>query len=178
MGATCGTTCWRVLDLLGPEPSFPLAFAALLHDVGKPRTVGRTADRYTFYHHEHVGAAWPERFARLKLSNAESDRIVWLVEKHQILADAGRCEPANSRRSWSIRHPRAAGPAPSRRSGQRHSLDHVEYCEFLLREWSHEELDPPPLLTGHDLSAPRLNAGAALQTPAQRGTGGSARWDD
>ena len=45
----------RVLDLLGPEPSFPLALAALLHDVGKPRTVGRTPDRYTFYYHEHVG---------------------------------------------------------------------------------------------------------------------------
>src|SRR5207302_5935374 len=38
----------RVLELLGPTVSFPLAFAALLHDVGKPRTVGRTPDRYTF----------------------------------------------------------------------------------------------------------------------------------
>ena len=35
--------------------SFPLAFAALLHDVGKPRTVGRTPERYTFHGHEHVG---------------------------------------------------------------------------------------------------------------------------
>src|SRR5947209_32514 len=42
----------RVLDLLPPQPSFPLAFAALLHDIGKPRTVGRTPDKYTFYHHE------------------------------------------------------------------------------------------------------------------------------
>src|SRR5262249_17006222 len=44
-----------VLDLLGEGPSFPLAFAALLHDVGKPRTVGRTPERYTFHGHEHVG---------------------------------------------------------------------------------------------------------------------------
>src|SRR5207253_8034075 len=28
----------KVLDLLGAEVSFPLAFAALLHDIGKPRT--------------------------------------------------------------------------------------------------------------------------------------------
>ncbi|MBV9123730.1 MAG: CCA tRNA nucleotidyltransferase, partial [Planctomycetes bacterium] len=42
----------RVLELLGPEPSFPLALGALLHDVGKRRTVGRTPDRYTFYSHE------------------------------------------------------------------------------------------------------------------------------
>ena len=53
----------RVLELLGPEPSFPLAFAALLHDVGKPRTVGRTPDRYTFYYHEHVGRRMAARSA-------------------------------------------------------------------------------------------------------------------
>src|SRR5262249_22666421 len=61
-----------VLDFLGPEPSFPLAFAALLHDVGKPRTVARTPDRYTFYHHEHRGMRIAGEIChRLKLSNAE-----------------------------------------------------------------------------------------------------------
>src|SRR5205823_6342488 len=46
----------RVTELLegptwpAPEPvSFPLAFAALLHDVGKPQVFARTADRYTFH---------------------------------------------------------------------------------------------------------------------------------
>src|SRR6202022_3436312 len=78
----------RVLELLGPQPSFPLALAALLHDVGKPRTVGRTPDRYTFYSHEHVGKRMAlEICDRLKLSNDEAARVGWLVEKHQILAD-------------------------------------------------------------------------------------------
>src|SRR5262249_3716384 len=78
----------RVLDCLGPAASFPLAFAALLHDVGKPRTVGRTPDRYTFYYHEHVGARMAADIClRLKLSNAERERVVWLVEKHQVLCD-------------------------------------------------------------------------------------------
>src|SRR5262245_10247327 len=45
----------RVLDLLGDQVTFPLALAALLHDVGKPRCVGRRPDRYTFYYHEHIG---------------------------------------------------------------------------------------------------------------------------
>jgi poly(A) polymerase len=31
------------------------------------------------------------------------------------------------------------------------SVDHVEYCEHLLREWTPEDLNPPPLVTGHDL---------------------------
>ena len=71
------------------RPSFPLALAALLHDVGKPRTVGRTPDRYTFYCHEHVGRRMASEIClRLKLSNDERERVEWLVEKHQILADA------------------------------------------------------------------------------------------
>src|SRR5262249_19009226 len=76
----------RVLALLGPEASFPLAFAALLHDIGKKRTMGRTPDRYTFYNHEHVGRRLASEICRrLKLSNDERERIEWLVEKHQYL---------------------------------------------------------------------------------------------
>ena len=84
----------RVMELLGPEPSFPLAMGALLHDVGKPGTAGRSATKFTFYHHEHVGARMADDIAlRLKLSNAERERIVWLVEKHQYLAEARRMLP-------------------------------------------------------------------------------------
>ena len=32
------------------------------------------------------------------------------------------------------------------------STDHVDYCEQLLRDWTMEDLNPPPLLTGHDLA--------------------------
>jgi hypothetical protein len=30
------------------------------------------------------------------------------------------------------------------------SDDHVVYCEQLLREWSADNLNPAPLLTGHE----------------------------
>src|SRR5207302_2259452 len=79
----------RVLDLLGPAPSFSLALAALLHDVGKPRTVGRTPVRYTFYYHEHVGRRLASEIClRLKLANIERERVEWLVEIDQFLSDA------------------------------------------------------------------------------------------
>jgi poly(A) polymerase len=35
----------------------------------------------------------------------------------------------------------------------------VEYCESLLKEWSAAELDPPPLITGHDLQRKGLQPG-------------------
>jgi poly(A) polymerase len=142
----------RVLDLLH-EPSFALALAALLHDVGKPRTIGRTQDRYTFYHHEHVGRDMADKIClRFKVSNADRERVTWLVEKHQYLADARQMKP--SKLKTILAHPgnqellalhRADALAWNR------STEHVDYCEHLLREWPPEELDPPSLITGQDL---------------------------
>ncbi len=150
-----------VLNHLGNSPSFPLAFAALLHDVGKPRTVGRTPDRYTFYNHEHVGRRMAAEIClRLKLSNDERERIEWLVEKHQILSDARQMR--TSKLKTLLAHPgihellalhRADALASSR------GTDHVDYCERLLREWTAEDLNPLPLMTGHDLTRAGLEPG-------------------
>jgi poly(A) polymerase len=151
----------RVLDLLGPEPSFPLALAALLHDVGKPRTVGRTPESYTFYSHEHVGRRLAEQIGlRLKLSNVERERVEWLVEKHQFLCDARQMR--TSKLKETLAHPGvlellALHRADALASGR--SADHVEYCEQLLREWTAEDLNPPPLVTGHDLARKGLEPG-------------------
>jgi poly(A) polymerase len=151
----------RVLDLLGGKVSFPLALAALLHDVGKPRTVGRTPDRYTFYGHEHVGKRLTgEITLRLRLSNEERERAEWLVEKHQILSDARQMR--TSKLKTLLAHPgirelldlhRADALATGR------DLDHVEYCEQMLSEWSADDLNPAPLLTGHDLQRAGIESG-------------------
>jgi poly(A) polymerase len=151
----------RVLDLLGPAPSFPLAFAALLHDVGKPRTVGRTPDRYTFYYHEHVGRRLATDIClRLKLSNDERERIEWLVEKHQFLCDVHAMR--TSKLKVTLNHPGihellALHRADALASGR--STEHVDYCDKLLREWTTIDLNPPPLLTGHDLTRLGLEPG-------------------
>ncbi|MFO0867098.1 MAG: CCA tRNA nucleotidyltransferase [Gemmataceae bacterium] len=142
-----------VLDFIGPAPSFPLATATLLHDVGKPRTMGRTADRYTFYHHEHVGARIAAQISnRLKLSNAEHDRIVWLVEKHQYLADAQLMRTSKLKTTLAhpgIRELLALHRADALASGK--PVAHVDYCERLLEEWSEADLNPELFLNGHDL---------------------------
>lgn len=141
---------------LWPEPaavSFPLAFATLLHDIGKPGTFIRTADRYSFHHHEHLGARITAHICkRLRLSNAESDRIVWLVQNHQYLADAPIMRM--SRLKPMLIHPGigdllALHRADALASGK--TLDHVEFCERLLMESQPEELNPIPILTGDDL---------------------------
>lgn len=73
------------LDASPPEPLQRLA--ALLHDLGKPRTRAlsdKTHD-YTFYDHEHVGADMAETWLRdYRFSNEERTRIVHLVRHHLI----------------------------------------------------------------------------------------------
>jgi tRNA nucleotidyltransferase (CCA-adding enzyme) len=68
------------------DPPWLVRFAALLHDVAKPRTAKPKEDspaENTFFRHEHVGAAMSEEIGkRLKLSNQERETIVNLVGNH------------------------------------------------------------------------------------------------
>lgn len=78
---------WRhgmaCMDACAGDPV--LRIAALLHDVGKPRTRAfsdKTKD-WTFYEHDRVGAEIAEPIChRLKFSNDERQRIVALVRHH------------------------------------------------------------------------------------------------
>ena len=74
-----------------------LRIAALLHDVGKPRTRAwsdKTSD-WTFYDHDRVGAEIAEPIAaRLKFSNEERARIVALVRFHLFHYESGWTDTA------------------------------------------------------------------------------------
>jgi poly(A) polymerase len=65
-------------------PDFVLRFAALMHDVGKPRTRRFEDDgRVSFHHHEMVGARMTrKRMQALRFSNDLTDEVSQLVELH------------------------------------------------------------------------------------------------
>jgi tRNA nucleotidyltransferase (CCA-adding enzyme) len=77
--------------------SAALRVAALLHDVGKPRSRAfsdKTHD-YTFYEHERIGAEMVEpMLSRLRFSNEERQHIVALVRHHLICYDASWSDAA------------------------------------------------------------------------------------
>src|SRR5258708_30391362 len=72
-----------MLDPLPASPGPVLAFAVLLHDVGKPPTFVRAPDRIRFNEHDRVGAELTEAILRrLRFSNDEIEKIVLCVREH------------------------------------------------------------------------------------------------
>ena len=134
----------RLVGLLPPEASFPLAFAALLHTLESP-AVGAIADR-------------------LRLSNAEKSRLLWLVENQQALAAAPTMPPSRL-------YPILVQPGISELLALHRALalaadavlESVEFCERVLRDTPAEVLNPAPFLTGEDLIALGFKPGPAFK---------------
>ncbi|KAA1426853.1 CCA tRNA nucleotidyltransferase [Nocardioides antri] len=71
-------------DRLGGRPDFVSRFAALMHDVGKPKTRRFLDDgTVTFHHHDVVGAKITrKRMQALRFSGDQIDAVSHLVELH------------------------------------------------------------------------------------------------
>jgi poly(A) polymerase len=71
-------------ELTGGGPDFVSRFAALMHDVGKPKTRRFVDDgTVTFHHHDVVGAKLTRRrMKELRFSNDDIDAVAQLVELH------------------------------------------------------------------------------------------------
>jgi poly(A) polymerase len=142
-----------VLELLPPDPSFTLAFGALLHDVGKPATKAIHNGRVSFHNHEQVGRDIADEICRrLKLSNDERERVCWLVEYHQYLGEAKRLREAKLKRILAL--PGIDELLALHRADALASFgdaSQVDYCEYYLTAQPAGPINPPPLVTGHDL---------------------------
>lgn len=83
------------------EYPFHIRVAALLHDIGKPRTrrLDHKTGDYTFYAHDIVGARIAEKLLqRLHFSNDEINQIAHLVRHHMFYYDIGKVTEAGLRR--------------------------------------------------------------------------------
>ncbi len=80
------TDVWtHSLDALAACPSEDpiVRLATLLHDISKPETFALVNGQPTFYNHEILGSRLAKKIARrLRLSNADTDRIFTLVRFH------------------------------------------------------------------------------------------------
>jgi tRNA nucleotidyltransferase/poly(A) polymerase len=125
----------RAFGTLGGEPSLPLALAVLIGALPGDHLDG-VADR-------------------LKLSNAERDRLLWLAAHRTALTDAS--ELPRHQLKPLLAHP-GIGELLTLHLAMG-CADAVDYCQARLLEWPSEVLDPEPVITGEDLKELGLTPG-------------------
>lgn len=133
-----------------------LALGALLHDVGKPITVGEHKGRITFYNHQAVGAEMAlDICRRLRRSRATAERVAYLVRNHLRLVQAPHMRLATLKRMFrEDGFDELLALARIDALASNGDLTFVEFCVRRRAELQHEEsMHPPRLLGGHDLIA-------------------------
>jgi poly(A) polymerase len=146
------------------SPSPTLALGALLHDVGKPTTLLRGADRIRFPEHARVGAAIAGDICRdLRISNESRERVVDLVAQHMRFLDVQRMKTSTLKRFLRIPHFEEHLELHRADCLASHGkLDNWEFACWRLAEFGAEALRPPRLLNGDDLLALGYVPGPAL----------------
>jgi poly(A) polymerase len=134
-------------------PNLRLAWAVLLHDVGKPVTRFEDETGVHFYGHvrqgEEIAAAILQR---LRFSREEAETILALVRGHMLFMNVREMRPNRLKRF--LRQPDFPLHLELHRLdclGSHGLLDNHQFSLQKLKEYSEEELRPPPLLTGEDL---------------------------
>lgn len=136
-----------------------LRFAALLHDIGKvPTRTENEHGNYNFYKHDFVGANMARMVCeRLKFSNADTEKIVFLIERHlelKMVMDSKNNKRTISRyirRNWRYLNDLLLLAVADR---EKVSFDEpVQAVVDMLDEMKEAELNAPPasLLNGTDL---------------------------
>ncbi|MBL8848252.1 MAG: CCA tRNA nucleotidyltransferase [Planctomycetaceae bacterium] len=152
----------HILDMLdGLEtPGFELALATLLQRLPASGSGKRDRDR---------AGTVTAITRRLRLSNEQGERVVWLVAHQQDLAEAPQLPAARLKRVLS--HPFAGDLLAFMRAdvrARRGDATTVEFVERYLAETPADVLNPPPLVTGADLIALGLKPGPDFQSLLER----------
>jgi poly(A) polymerase len=140
------------LKFLPPSPAPALAWAALLHDIGKPPTMTVT-DRIRFNNHHAAGAAIADRILkRLRAPNALCDDVVAMVENHMNFMNVGKMRLSTLKKFLSRATIRDELELHKLDCLASHGeLDNYNFVKEQLEVFKAEEIKPPPLISGKDL---------------------------
>jgi poly(A) polymerase len=147
------------------QPSFVMAMAVMLHDVGKPVTAAESDDsERPFLNHERVGEQIARKIAeRLRLSNKETEEIAFLVRHHMMLKDVARMRKSTFKRLLAHEYfkellelHRIDAVASSG------DLSNYEIAREGRKRFSEEEIKPEPFVKGDDLASIGIERGPAM----------------
>ena len=142
-----------------------LAWAALLHDVGKPATF-RRAERIRFDGHVEVGVAIAAEICRrFRFSNDETRQILSLIENHMRFVDVPRMKASTLKRFFRLedfpQHLALHRMDCLAGSGNLETWNFVRECHAAMPE---EAVRPTLLVTGRELIAAGYQPGAAFRS--------------
>ncbi len=147
------------------NPSTVLAFAALLHDVGKPPTFQIREGRIRFYEHAPIGARMTEKILkRLRFSNEEIEQVMTCVDNHMKFANVKEMREGKLKRFMSA--PTFPTEMELHRIDCQSShglLDNYHFLKKKIEEFREEELKPKPLINGDDLKSLGMKPGPAMK---------------
>lgn len=145
-----------ILDYLPPTPSKRLAWAALLHDIGKPTAITEprgSKDRIRFNRHYAVGAEMAKTILRrLKFSNHDTKDIAWMIYNHMAIDDLPAMRPSHQQRMMGNpafedllelhRADAAASWRPGKPRGTKPKFKKIEHLWHLYQSTSPELRQP------------------------------------
>jgi poly(A) polymerase len=140
------------------NPSIALAYAVLLHDVGKPATAEKTvepdgSERWRFHGHAKTGSEMAEQIMRrLKLPNREIEMVAHCIRNHMHFIDVQKMRRSTLRQF--------VGTPTFPIELELHRLDCLSshgdlanhaFLEKFLNDLQNEPALPPPWITGNDI---------------------------
>jgi poly(A) polymerase len=132
-----------------------LAWAALLHDVGKALTRTEDEKGVHFYGHVQKGEAIADDIMqRMKFSRAQKETVLALIRQHMVFMNVQKMRPGRLKRF--LRMPDFDLHLQLHRLdcvASHGMLDNYEFCREQLEHLNEDDLHPPRLLTGDDLMA-------------------------
>jgi poly(A) polymerase len=145
-----------MLEKIPARAPATLAWAVLLHDVGKPPTFAsaeQTGDRIRFDGHAEIGARMAAEICRrFRFSTSDTEQIESLVANHLRFKDVFAMRPATLKRF--VRLPNFDQHLELHRLdciSSHGMLDAYEFVRRFLRETPPEQVRPARLVSGDDL---------------------------
>jgi poly(A) polymerase len=130
-----------------------LAWAALLHDVGKPSTFRVAPDRIRFDGHVEAGVRIAEQICRrLRFPNHETEQILFLIASHMRFADVRKMKQSTLKRFFRLAHFDQHLALHRLDCLASHgSLELYDFARERFETLPQEEMKPALLVSGKDL---------------------------
>ncbi len=139
----------------------PLAWAVLLHDVGKPPTAKLVDGRYRFERHANVGSAMArDILGRLRFSNDAIDAITFMIGNHMRFVKTHEMRRATLRRL--VGAPTFPAELELHRldcESSHGDLENYRHLQGFLEQMRAEPVLPDPWINGYDVMERGIPAG-------------------